>query len=259
MKTLVKKTVKAGNSSAVVLPRAWLNREVRVELIKKTPETILLDVIDILKENIDLKEVIGIYLTGSYARCEEDEMSDIDILVLTGNIDREMIREGIYNILIVSLGLLKHKLNQDLFPVGQMIREAKPLLNAEYINSVEVRVTRKNVRWYLETTKEKLKIIKEALEQEKDKKYASDVIAYTLVLRIRTIHIIKKILENKEYSKKEFERLIEKFSRGKTAYERYLAVKNNTGEEYGTSTDEAHELCTYLKRELKNVDMMVKE
>ena len=64
---------------------------------KKTPEIILLDVIDIIKKYIDLSDVIGIYLTGSYARGEEDEESDIDVLVITENVDREMINKGIYN------------------------------------------------------------------------------------------------------------------------------------------------------------------
>ena len=123
MEIQIKKTVKAGNSSAVVLPKAWLNKEVRVELIKKNSETILLEVIKILREHLDLKEIMGIYLTGSYARGEEDENSDIDIFVLTKDIERKMIREGIYNILIISSELLKQKLNQDLFPVGQMIKE----------------------------------------------------------------------------------------------------------------------------------------
>ena len=45
MEIQIKKTVKAGNSSAVVLPKSWLNQNVRVELIKKTPEIMLLDVI----------------------------------------------------------------------------------------------------------------------------------------------------------------------------------------------------------------------
>ena len=37
MSVQIKKAVKAGNSSAVVLPRAWLNKEVKIELFKKTP------------------------------------------------------------------------------------------------------------------------------------------------------------------------------------------------------------------------------
>ena len=31
MEAQIKRAVKAGNSSAVILPRAWLNKEVRVE------------------------------------------------------------------------------------------------------------------------------------------------------------------------------------------------------------------------------------
>src|SRR3989338_1020973 len=102
MENQIKKAIKSGNSSAVILPRSWLNKEVRIELLKKTPETILYDVINIIKRHIELKEVIGIYLTGSYARGEEDDHSDIDILVITNDIDKEIVKEGIYNILIVS-------------------------------------------------------------------------------------------------------------------------------------------------------------
>jgi antitoxin component of MazEF toxin-antitoxin module len=45
MEIQIKKAIKAGNSSAVILPRAWLNKDIRVELIKKTPEIILSEVI----------------------------------------------------------------------------------------------------------------------------------------------------------------------------------------------------------------------
>ena len=95
MEIQIKKAIKAGNSSAVILPRAWLNKEVRIELIKKTPEAILYDVLEILKKHILLESITGVYLVGSYARGEEDENSDIDVLVITNNIDKEMISEGI--------------------------------------------------------------------------------------------------------------------------------------------------------------------
>ena len=73
MEIQIKRAVKAGNSSAVILPRSWLNKDVRIELVKKTPETMLCEVINTVKGHIDLKEIIGIYLTGSYARGEENE------------------------------------------------------------------------------------------------------------------------------------------------------------------------------------------
>jgi hypothetical protein len=261
MQVQIKKTIKAGNSSAVVLPRAWLNKDVRVELIKKTPETILYDVLEILNKSISLKSIIGVYLTGSYARGEEDKNSDIDILVLTDSIDKEMISEGIYNILPVSYQLVHQKLRDDLFPIGQMIKEAKPLLNADYLESIDVKVTKKNVKWYLDTTKEKLNIIKEYIggTKSQNKKYLGDKIAYTLVLRIRTLEIIKKLIQNKDYSKKEFEKLIKKISNSNNAYERYLASKNKLKEESKLSIGEAEKLYEYLSRDLKKVDEIVKK
>lgn len=261
MEVKIKKTIKAGNSSAVLLPRSWLNKEVRVELIKKTPKEILLDVINIVENHIDIKEIIGIYITGSYARGEEQENSDIDILVITHDIDKEMIIDGIYNILIISSELLKQKLNHDLFPIGQMIKEAKPILNSDYLNSIEVRVSKKNIKWYLNTTEDKLKIIKKVLEKtkNKNKKYIGDLVAYTLVLRIRTLYIINKLIKNEDYSKKDFFEIIKKISKGSNAYERYLAVKNNLDEKEGISLDETEKLYRYLKDQLEKIRRLVKK
>lgn len=255
MEAKIKKTIKAGNSSAVILPRSWLNKEVRVELIKKTPEIILSDIISIVKKYIELGDIIGIYLIGSYARGEEDENSDIDILVITHDTDKEMINEGIYNILIISSELLKQKLNQDLFPVGQMIKEAKPILNSSYLDSIEIKITKRNIKWYLDTTEDKLKIISRVIDKmrKNNKKCVNNAVAYTLVLRIRTLYILKKLMENRDYSKRDFIRLIKKISEGINAYEGYLAVKNNSEEKSWTTIEETEKLYNYLKSELIEV------
>ena len=255
----IKKAIKAGNSSAVILPRSWLNKEVRVEIIKKSPEMILIDVINILKDYIDLGSIIGIYLTGSYARGEENISSDIDILVLTNNIDKEIINEGIYNILIVSKELLKQKLIIDLLPIGQMIKEARPLLNSDYLNSIKINVTKRNVQWYLDTTENKLKIIRKVLDIVKRKdKYVSDLVAYTLILRIRTLCIIESLIENRIYLKKDFIRLISIISGKTNAYERYLIVKNNMEVENGITIEETEALYLYLKDQLVKVKKLLR-
>ncbi len=251
----IKKAVKSGNSSAVILPKAWLNKEVRVELVKKNPETILLDIIDIVKKYIDLKEIIGIYLAGSYARGEQEEESDIDILVISENIDKEMIHEGIYNILIVSKELLNQKLEYDLFPIGQMIKEAKALINSSYLDSIEVKITKKNVKWYIDTTKEKLELIKELLKNAKEE--VNNKIIYTLILRIRTLYIIQGLINNQAYSKKDFMKLITKIA-GKIPYESYLSVKNNSEETNKTTKEEAEKLYYYLKKQLNDVKKLLK-
>lgn len=249
----IKTAIKAGNSSAVILPKAWLNKEIRIELARKTPEMMLYDTLGILKENhVQLNSVIGIYLTGSYARAEEDETSDIDILVITNNVDKEMINEGAYNILIVSRQLINQKMANDLLPIGQMIKEAKPLLNSSYLKDTEVKVTKKNVKWYLDTTKDKLKIIQKYLGN-KNIKYVDNKIVYTLILRIRTLEIIKAILKNKDYSKKDFMRLIRSVSNGNRAYESYLNIKNNQEGKSFSTLEEAEKLCRYLKKVLDDV------
>lgn len=259
MEIQIKKTIKAGNSSAVVLPRAWLNKEVRVELVHKTSEMIFSDVSTILAKYTDLSAIIGIYLTGSYARNEEDERSDIDILVITDEFDRELIREGMYSILLVSTKLLKWKLEKDLFPLGQMIREAKPLLNSAYLNSIQIKATKKNVKWYIDTTEEKLQIIKEviAIARKRNRKILSDKVAYTLVLRIRTMYILNRLLKNENYMKKDFIMLLKKISGGTHAYERYLSVKNNGGDEEGITLEETENLFIYLQNMLNAIKKII--
>ena len=261
MEIQIKKAVKAGNSSAVILPRAWLNKEVRIELVKKTTKEILLDSISIVEKYIKLEEIMGLYLAGSYARKEENKDSDIDILILTESVDREIISEGVYNILIISKKLLKQKLELDLFPIGQMIREAVPLINSDYLNLIkeEVKVTNKNVKWYIQTTIEKSKIIEKVIEKLKknNQAHVDDRIAYTLVLRIITLHIIEKIIENKRYSKADIVELIRKISGSAKAYEGYLAVKNNSDSKNKTSIEEIEKLHDYLKKKLGDVERRV--
>ena len=253
----VKRTVKAGNSSAVILPRAWLNQEVRVELVKKTPEIILYETLKIVSRYIDTKEIIGIYLAGSYARSEESSESDIDLLIITFDVDKEMIHNNMYNILIVSEKLLKWKLENDLLPIGPMIAEAVPLINGSYLGDIEVEATDKNLKWYINTTKDKLKLIRRALDNTKGK-LANSVI-YTLVLRIRTLYIIRKLIDDEKYSKKEFVKLIARVSGSDRVYEAYVLVKNDLDKSALVTKEEAEKLYVYLARQLSEVVSLLKK
>ena len=84
---LTKRIVKVGNSAGVVLPREWLDGTAKIELVRK-PIDIKKDVFKIIDPY--LEHILGIYLTGSYARGEESERSDVDILVITNNINKKM-------------------------------------------------------------------------------------------------------------------------------------------------------------------------
>ena len=260
MEIQIKKTVKAGNSSAVILPRAWLNREVRIELIERYPEKILSDVLEILKEHIELCKVVGIYLVGSYARGEENEDSDIDLLVITEGIDKN-VEEGIYSLTLISTELLNKKLEKDILPIGQMILEARPLLNEYYLKSIIVKITKKNASPYITSTKEKISLIKKVLKNIRGDSIDDQVI-YTLVLRLRTIGIIESLSKHKIYSKKDllFEinsALGKNFS--KDVYEAYLVIKNNQKRKgKAVNINHALLLLKYLEKKFEIVKNKVK-
>ena len=118
-----------------------------------------------------------------------------------------------------------------------------------------MKVTKKNVKWYLETTKEKLKLIDKTLEKSKDK--IDSRIIYTLILRIRTLYIIQKLIKNQVYSSKEFIELIAKISGSKNAYLAYLAVKNDSKDKSLVTKEEAEKLYVYLKKQFDEVKRML--
>ena len=140
-----------------------------------------------------------------------------------------------------------------------MIKEAKPLLNSNYLNLIKINVTKKNIKWYLDTTQDKVDLIEKVIIRTKkhNKKYVDGVVAYTLILRIRTLDIIKKLIENKNYSKKVFVDRIKNISKGNNAYEAYLDVKNNLKSKK-VALEEIEQLYGYLKKELSYVNGLLK-
>src|SRR3989344_2446804 len=260
METILRKTIKSGNASAVVLPKTWLDKNVKVELIDKTPEIILYDVLEVIKPIVDLSEIIGIYLVGSYARNDQTTLSDIDILIISEKTNK-VIKKEVYEIMIVSLDLLKYKLKENLLPIGNMIKEAKPLLNSNFLKEIKLEVTKKNIKWYLETTKDRLKIIKDSIdriEKIKPDGKLSDIIAYSLILRLRTLYIINCLKNNKKYTKDEFIKLIKEISGSIIAYDRYVYLKNNKDSKRELSLKEGKKLYIYLMDYLRNTIETIK-
>src|SRR3989338_4196898 len=88
MQQIVRQTRELGTSAGVLLPRAWLNKEVVVTLKDLSKEQITRSVFEILLDRDLFGDVKGIYLTGSYARGDYDAGSDIDILVITGKTNK---------------------------------------------------------------------------------------------------------------------------------------------------------------------------
>jgi len=251
MKTIIKKPKITGNSAAVGVPKNWMNSYVKVELMENDPSIILKDTLEILENNkISLSKIIGIYLVGSYARYDENIDSDIDIFVLTLDMNNR-ITEGKYDLLLYSIKDIKNDIKIRALPTIPMLKEAIPLINGNAIKDLKkMKITKKNTKWYIDTTKEKIKLLEESIAESNNKIH--DKIIYTLVLRIRTLYIIKKLKQNKIPNKKDLIKIIEKLTNN-TSYERYLVVKNNQKEKSIISKKDAEKLLDYLKKQLKLV------
>ena len=122
---LIKPIIRVGNSAGVILPRGWLNGEAKITLLRK-PQNVKQEILGILEE--DLSSVIGLYLVGSYARNEQNNKSDIDVLGITTCVDKK-IKKGRYEIVLMSYKNLKENIGKNVLPLLPMLKEAMPIFN----------------------------------------------------------------------------------------------------------------------------------
>ena len=246
---LIRNITKMGNSSHVVLPKEWLNGKAKIELIEK-PTNINEDVLRILSPY--LKDILGIYLVGSYARGEETDRSDIDILIITDNLDKR-IKEGKYELTLVSESNLDKSLKRNILPLLPMIMEAKAIMNKELIEKYKnTKINKKNTGWIIDLTKSSRKICKIAIEISKeDNKNISDGIVYSLILGLRTIYIINCLKNKKNPTKKGLMKLLIDVVNTENLYDAYLRSKNNQPDKESTSPEIAEKLNNYLINKLK--------
>lgn len=246
---LIKPIIKLGNSAGIVLPKEWCGGKARVELIKK-PINIKKDILEILEKY--LVDIQGIYLVGSCARGEQTDKSDVDVLVITNKINKK-IKQGKYNILLISKEQIENSLRDNVLPLLPMLREAKSFLNDELISGYKKTcLTRRNLKFHIETTKSAMKVNKVAIEiNKKSISNSSDATAYSLVLRLRSIYIVDCLKKNKEWSAIEFTNLIKKITGSLNAYNGYLRVKNDKKIKKELPVEESEKLYFYILKAIR--------
>lgn len=246
---LVKPVVKYGNSSCVILPKAWRNGQVRIELISK-PENITKDIFEILKPS--LAEISGIYLVGSYARNEETIDSDIDILVITES-ENKKIRKGKYEILLISRKNIEKTLRRNILPLLPMLKEAKTILNDNLIKKYRnIKVNTENIKWHIDSTASALKVQNEFLSLAKiEKEKISDGIMYSLVLRLRETYIIDCLKKNRIAKNTEIKKLIRELTNSEGSYQAYMRYKSNKKEQKIIDVKVAEKIYNYIKNKIE--------
>lgn len=248
MERLIRPIVRVGNSAGVLLPREWLNGEARVELISK-PLNLKKDILEILEDYLD--DIKGIYLTGSYAREEGEKGSDIDVLVITGDINKK-IRKGRYELLLISEKELGKSLKRNILPILPMIREAKPILNGMLIEKYKkIKPNKENTKFILSITESSRKMSRIFIElaRESNEKI-SDGIMYSLILGLRTIYILGSLRRNITPTTKGLKKLVKRLTNSEESYLAYLRSKRNGSEKEIISPDTAEKINNYIKLKL---------
>jgi len=245
---LIKSVVRVGNSAGVILPKEWLNGRAQVKLVRK-PLNIKQEIFSILEPY--LKDILGIYLVGSYARGEEDDKSDIDILVITEK-ENKRILNGKYEIILISMENLEKTLKNNILPLLPMLKETKPIINSSLIKKyAETPLTKRNLKFHIELSKSAMKMEKTAIElAEMQNENISDNIMYSLILRLRQTYIIDCLIRNKLQNKKDFLKLVKKITGSERSYEAYVRSKSDVKRQVIISIIEAKKIYDYLKKKI---------
>lgn len=253
---LIKPIIRVGNSGGVLVPKNWINGKARVELITK-PIDIKKDVLEILTPH--LKDILGVYLVGSYARREQTERSDIDILTIT-NKKSGRIKKGKYDILLITKDEINQAIKNNALPIIPMLNEAKAIINEEYLKSIKNRqISKKNIQWNINIIKSALNINKKLIELKKEySKYVGDSVAYSLILNLRSLYIIEHIKNKRKWSIRGLLSLIKKISGSLEAYEGYLRVKNDKKTKEVLLVEEAEKLLNYTYKKLTEQERWIK-
>lgn len=255
MELITKKAVKVGNSAGVLLPVAWLNGIVEIKLISLPPnkEEIINQLFSVLKNK--LLDIKSLAIVGSYARDEEESQSDVDVIAITEK-EEAHLKIGKFDVLFLTEKKIEEDLKKNALPILPMLREAKPIININLIKKYSCYpVTKNNLKWHIETTKSAIELAKESLDVAKDTgKLAGRAVAYSLILRLRSLYLIDCLIKNKKWTNKEFNNLVKKITGSKVAYEDYLNVKNNKNKKSGLRIDEAEKLIDYLENGLSRIE-----
>lgn len=224
MQTIIKQTREVGTSAGVLLPRSWLNKKVVVTLFSLTKEEIAREVLDILvKMNLN-EDVKGIYLFGSYARGDYDSDSDIDVLVITKKTNK-IIDHGSYEITLISEQRFSKNLLSSLYYLA-MIKEAKVIMNSELLEKYLFKKQSLKIRKLFGEIEQMIKINKDVVEMcAVSGRNVPDGIVYSIVLRLRELYLLKCLISNREYNKKDFLEIT-----GERIYAAYSRIKRNEKE-----------------------------
>jgi predicted nucleotidyltransferase len=247
---LVKDVTDRGHSGGVYLPKSWVGQKVLVQ-----PISVKEYILNALSPHME--ELSGVYLYGSYARGEEDEESDIDVLVIAEKKVKEK-SLGLVNIESASQEDIGRWIRTNPVQYYAIIQEAVPIINAPMLKELKsIKPDLKNLKEYYEDTDRALKICKELLGNPCDDNAGA---IYSLVLRLRGLYLAKCILKGEKYSSRDFEEYVKSKGIEPALFEKIYAFYRAKREERPTPRNripvkhlrKLYEIASETLEELRN-------
>ncbi len=258
-----KKVVGFGNGSIVYTPKRWIGRKALVVLEKK-PWDVESAVLEILKPH--LGKVMGISLFGSYARKEQADESDIDVLVIAGK-KFSLAGKGKFDFMVKTKEDFARELRGDnSLYFYQVLREAKPILNEPLLKELKRVKIRPDFKEFLNSTLGAFKIVNKLLEvdRKRGKKYLdSNACVYSLILRLRTLFLIQNFPKKRAFSSKKFMELLKSHDfndeKARGLLEVYRAERDNRKPTARVLLYDAEKLFNAAKLEFLKTEKLVKK
>ena len=258
MNEIVKVVQQIGNGGHVYLPKGMVGKKVVVNAVEKSIEDIRGEIIEMLHK--ELEHIKGIYLYGSYTRGEQTAESDIDVLVITDGEVKIKQKINEYDIVSATIAEIQKTLKNNAVLLLPIIKESAALLNQQLIEEYKhEKLTKKNTKWYIETTESSLKLAGMMIN-DWDKESAANVV-YPLMMRLRGLYLIKSLINGKPYTNKQ---LLDSLvnvnltdSKAKQIYKMYREYRDS--KKISSSTidyDDIAKLYELTKKELKKAEAL---
>ncbi|MBI1936466.1 nucleotidyltransferase domain-containing protein [Candidatus Woesearchaeota archaeon] len=187
---------KFGNGGHIVLPKEYVGKRIRFIAEPKTFEDIKGQALEILKPH--LENISGVYLYGSYARNEQNIDSDVDILVISNKKISIASKPDDYSIASATLEEIEGMLRNNAVIILPIIKEAKTIVNPMILTKYkEYKFTRDNTSIFMESCRKIFELNKRGIELD----FEIGSIVYSLILRIKSLLMVKLINNGLRYSK----------------------------------------------------------
>ena len=247
---LIREVTAIGNGAHIFAPKEWLGEQIILIRTRKTLKEKIMEVLEPYLEDIE-----GVYLYGSHARNEATEDSDIDILIISTK--KLKIKQQGYEIIALKKDELDKAIKISPLLVYSALKEAKPIINSRLLESLKENYppSSKDFRDYLNETRNILKINRELLDSETNNLLNPEGIAYSLILRLKGILIIKSLLSNNQYSNKKLFKIASNYSLKEFSkiYESYKATKHNQKLKVTIKKSSLYLLIELLEKEIQEV------